>query len=266
MKWFKHDSDANRDPKLEKVLMRYGAEGYALYWLCIELIAAPIDKNNLNFDLEHDAEILAHRLKMDSVVVEKIMRFMVNLGLFEIDATTQRITCLKLANRIENSIIKNPELKQIQQLISDHPGQSRTIPDNSGKVRPDTDKTRLDKKKEKPSTAPSAPDEPPEFTEFKSLYPKRSGSQPWKRALKAINARLRKGSTWHDILDGAKRYAVYCEATDRIGTEYVMQAATFCGPELHFLEPWKPPPKKSEIQRDKNVDAGLEFLESASGS
>ena len=142
MKWFKHDSDANRDPKLEKVLMRYGAEGYALYWLCIELIAAPIDKNNLNFDLEHDAEILAHRLKMDSVVVEKIMRFMVNLGLFEIDATTQRITCLKLANRIENSIIKNPELKQIQQLISDHPGQSRTIPDNLGKVRPDTDKTR----------------------------------------------------------------------------------------------------------------------------
>ena len=145
MKWFKHDSDANRDPKLEKLLMKYGAEGYALYWLCIELIAAPIDKNNLNFDLEHDAEILAHRLKMDSAVVEEIMRFMVNLGLFEIDGTTQRVTCLKLANRIENSIIKNPELKKIQQVIHNDPGSSGTIPDNSGKVRPERDKTRLDK-------------------------------------------------------------------------------------------------------------------------
>ncbi|KKK90227.1 hypothetical protein LCGC14_2725180, partial [marine sediment metagenome] len=147
MKWFKHDTDANRDPKLEKVLMRYGAEGYALYWLCIELIAAPIDKHNITFELEHDAEILAHRLKMDSANVEEIMTFMVNQELFEIDATTRRVSCLKIANRIENSIIKNPELKQIQKLIEDDPGQSRTIPDNSGKARPeekrlDTDKTR----------------------------------------------------------------------------------------------------------------------------
>ncbi len=142
MKWFKHDTDANRDPKLEKVLMRYGAEGYALYWLCIELIAAPIDKSNINFELEHDAEILAHRLKMDSKRVEEIMRYMTDIGLFEIDATTQRITCLKLAERIENSIVKNPEIKKIQQLIAVDPGQSRTIPDNSGKVQ--LEETRLD--------------------------------------------------------------------------------------------------------------------------
>ena len=135
MKWFKHDSDANRDPKLEKVLMKYGAEGYALYWLCIELIAAPIDKHNITFELEHDAEILAHRLKMDSARVEEIMRYMGGLNLFEIDPLTQRVTCMKLALRIENSIVKHPELKQIQQDIT----SSRTIPDNPGKVRPDID-------------------------------------------------------------------------------------------------------------------------------
>jgi hypothetical protein len=122
LKWFKHDTDANRDPKLEKVLMKFGAEGYALYWLCLELIAAPIDKHNINFDLEHDAEILAHRLRMDSVHVEEMMRYMVELALFEIDTTTQRITCLKLANRIENSIVKNAELKEIQKLIANDPG------------------------------------------------------------------------------------------------------------------------------------------------
>lgn len=122
MKWFKHDTDANRDPKLEKVLMKYGAEGYALYWLCLELIAGPIDKHNINFELEHDAEILAHRLRMDSVRVEEIMRYMGEIRLFEIEPTTQRITCLKLARRIENSIIKNPELKQIQEAMKPDPG------------------------------------------------------------------------------------------------------------------------------------------------
>lgn len=105
--------------------MKYGAEGYALYWLCLELIAAPIDKQNINFELEHDAEILAHRLRMDSVRVEEIMRYMCDIRLFELEPTTQRVTCLKLANRIENSIVKNPELKAIQdhiKLIRDRPG------------------------------------------------------------------------------------------------------------------------------------------------
>lgn len=145
MKWVKHDTDANRDAKLEKVLMRYGAEGYALYWLCIELIAAPIDKTNLTFELEHDSEILAYRLKMDSVRVEEIMKFMVNLDLFEISETTQRITCLKLANRIENSIVKNPELKKIQEVIRENE-KSQTISDNLGQTR--LDETRKEKPKD----------------------------------------------------------------------------------------------------------------------
>lgn len=143
MKWFKHDTDANRDAKLEKVLMKYGSDGYALYWLCLELIAAPIDKHNINFELKHDAEILGHKLKIDSVRVEEIMRYFIGLKLFEHDSTTNRITCLKLANRIENSIVKNPQLIEIQRLISqeipDNPGLSGTIRDNSGKSRLDTD-------------------------------------------------------------------------------------------------------------------------------
>ena len=118
----------------------------------------------------------------------------------------------------------------------------------------------------KTTTAPAVPKESPEFDEFKKAFPKRSGTQPWERALKVIRARLKDGSSWVEILAGAKRYADYCDATAKTDTEFVMQAATFCGPEKHFLEPWEPPPKKSARQRDKNVDAGLKFLESASGT
>lgn len=143
MKWFKHDSNSNRDPKLEKILMKFGADGYALYWMCLELISEPIDKNNITFELKHDAEILAFRLKIDSHRVEEIMTYMVNLELFETNPSNQRITCLKLASRIENSIVKSPQLKEIQAELKskcitsgldvrDNPRQSEISQDNIG--------------------------------------------------------------------------------------------------------------------------------------
>jgi hypothetical protein len=130
MKWFKHDSNSNRDSKLEKILMKYGADGYALYWLCLELIAEPIEKNKISFELEHDAEILAFRLKIDSQRVEEIMKYMIALELFEHSAESERITCFKLASRIENSIVKSPQLKEIQDNIK----ESGIIPDNPGRL------------------------------------------------------------------------------------------------------------------------------------
>ena len=54
-----------------KVRMKYGADGYALYWLCLEYIVEGIDKHKLTFELEHDAEVLAHELKIDSARVEE---------------------------------------------------------------------------------------------------------------------------------------------------------------------------------------------------
>jgi hypothetical protein len=114
------------------------------------------------------------------------------------------------------------------------------------------------------TTAPTAPKEPPEFVEFKKAYPLRSGAQPWTKALRTIRARLKEGAQWSDFLEGAHRYAAYCAATDRIGTEFVMQAATFCGPDKHYLELWQPPATKSERLQDQNIGAAHEWLEEAS--
>jgi len=123
-----------------------------------------------------------------------------------------------------------------------------------------------DKDKDISTTAPAVP---AEFEEFKKAYPERSGAQPWSRALKAIRARLKEGDqegdVWDAILAGARRYADYCDSVDRTGTEYVMQAATFCGPEKHYLELWKPPASKSERLQDKNIAAGQAYLDSANG-
>ncbi len=96
-------------------------------------------------------------------------------------------------------------------------------------------------------TTAAAP--PPEFEEFKSLYPNRAGSQPWPNALKAIRARLREGHTWTEILDGVRRYARFVRAEGNEGTSYVLQAATFCGPSKRFLEPF-PLPEPKAVETD----------------
>ena len=124
----------------------------------------------------------------------------------------------------------------------------------------DTNK-QTNKEKTKTPTVVSRPSESTEFDDFKNRYPARAGAQPWKKAERAINARLKTGSSWHDILEGAKRYADYCAATERTGTEFVMQAATFCGPELHFRQTWKLSPTKSEHRQNKNVTAGVRWLD-----
>ncbi len=101
---------------------------------------------------------------------------------------------------------------------------------------------------------------PPEFDRFRQVYPDRSGDQNWRRALHACHARLAEGHTWDDILDGAERYARFIEATGKLGTEYVKQAATFCGPDKAFLNPWIPPPSKAEARTVTNLAGITEWL------
>jgi Domain of unknown function (DUF4373) len=99
MKWFKHDSDASNDAKLKKLRLKYGAQGYGIYWYCLELISRNVDKHNLTFELEHDAELIADDFKLSADLVQHIMTYMVELELFE--NTNNIITCLKMATRTD---------------------------------------------------------------------------------------------------------------------------------------------------------------------
>ncbi|EOL1464713.1 Lin1244/Lin1753 domain-containing protein [Escherichia coli] len=102
MKWFKHDSDANRDEKLQNVLLDYGLEGYGLYWYCIELIAYEVDQHNLTFELKHDARIIARNVGSTPKRVEEMMRYFIEVGLF--DCSHGVVRCLSLAKRLDQSM------------------------------------------------------------------------------------------------------------------------------------------------------------------
>lgn len=111
MQWFKHDTDANQDAKLQNVLLDYGIEGYGLYWYCIELIAGSISEDNLTFQLEHDARIIARNTGSTAQRVEEMMRYFVTLGLFEDDDGT--ISCMKLRTRLNKSMTSNPAIRKL---------------------------------------------------------------------------------------------------------------------------------------------------------
>lgn len=117
MKWFKHDSNAGSDAKLRKLRLKYGAQGYGIYWYCLELIARNVEKHNLTFELEHDADLIADDFKLSGELVQEMMTYMVNLGLFE--NTNGIITCLKMASRTD---------EYTQQLIRDANKTTEKLP------------------------------------------------------------------------------------------------------------------------------------------
>ena len=133
MKWFKHDSDASNDAKLKKLRLKYGAQGYGIYWYCLELIARNVEKHNLTFELEHDAELIADDFKLSSDLVQHIMTYMVELELFEnIDGV---ISCLKMATRAD---------EYTQQLMREN--KKLASPDSVPRISEVIDKKRKEKK------------------------------------------------------------------------------------------------------------------------
>ena len=136
MKWFKHDANAILDSKLKKLKLKYGMEGYGLYWYCLECIARNIEAHNLSFELEEDSELIAADTGIHYERVEEMMRYMVSLRLFE--QSNGIITCLKMATRTDEYTQKL--IKENNSLLL-----SRQTPDNVGKKSELIEENRRDK-------------------------------------------------------------------------------------------------------------------------
>jgi len=123
VKWFKHDSNASMDAKLKRVMIKYGMEGYGLYWYCLELIAQTVEKHNLTFELEHDAELIAASTQIHYERVQEMMADFVNWGLFE--DRQGIIFCLKMATRTDEYT------QQLMRTLTKGQKTPETLPINS---------------------------------------------------------------------------------------------------------------------------------------
>lgn len=216
MNWFKHDTDATQDAKIKKLLIRFGAIGYAIYFHCLELIAAETSDNNLTFELEHDSEIIASNLfikdetgKSGVEIVEDIMRYIVNLGLFQ--EAGGRIFCFKLLKRLDASMTSNPRFRA---MIASAKGENHDTVMTPSCYRHDTimQASKQDKQDKQEDTMSGSADETPtaqgkkdESTEeaHKILdYLNAESGKHFKYTaanIRPIKARLKEGFTFDDF-------------------------------------------------------------------
>lgn len=86
-------------------------------------------------------------------------------------------------------------------------------------------------------------------------YPKRSGDNPKLSAYQCWTARLKAGATPEAMTAGVERYAAYCLAAGKTGSELVMQAKRFFGREQPFENPWDfTPPPQTTRSRTPPID------------
>lgn len=173
MDWFRHDSNANLDEKLQEVLLDYGLEGYGLYWYCIELIVGKTSVDDITFEIKHDARVIARNTGSTAQRVEEMMKRFISLGLFE--NNDGKITCLKVAKRLMSSATSNIQMRNLIQNIKVRHDDVMTASD---KIR--SDKIRLDKiRLDKPLRTNVLDDG---FEEFWNNYPKKVGKEAARKA------------------------------------------------------------------------------------
>lgn len=169
MKWYKHLTESHDSLKIQKLMLKHGIVGYGMYFYCLELVAQNITSDNIDFELKIDSTILADRFKINGTqnkspiqIIEEIMIDLIRLDFFQQDQESGKIYAWKLAERIDNSIIKNPQLKKVQAWIRQNKQQ---ISNN------------LQNQRQIPETLPNESTFPdlPGFEEMQKLFPENHG-------------------------------------------------------------------------------------------
>jgi len=109
MKWFKHDSNAIMDEGLQCVILKFGMEGYGMYWLCLELISSKVTEDDQSFELKHPPQVISRMCGLNTQKVSEILTYFADLKLLEeIDG---RFSCMKMLKRIDKSMTSSAKLR-----------------------------------------------------------------------------------------------------------------------------------------------------------
>lgn len=183
-------------------------EGAQRLLLHIWIVAA----NNSGTVPERHSDVLRATHTRNTHVTRKYVKLLQDKGFIVSDASTSRVE----ESRVDTPIVPTGTVTQIPP-VYDRP----EIP----AVEP----------------TPAVAAAPPDFEAVWKTYPKRAGGNPKQSAAKAYAARIREGILPDELFRAVERYAAYCRATGKIGTEYVLQAGTFFGPQRRWEEAYDAP-------------------------
>ena len=72
--YFKHDADSRHDQKIIKIRKKFGAKGYGIYFMLIEML-----RSAQNYQLDLDIDSISYDIKEDPETIKDIIE---NYGLF----------------------------------------------------------------------------------------------------------------------------------------------------------------------------------------
>jgi len=150
MQFFKHYTNMRHDVKIRRVIKRFGLKGYGLYNLIIESIAESLNSDKPLPELEETARDIAEENNDDTALINDMMVFMINQGLFELNEITGRILCQKLYKFLDKSQTRSEEIRKMIEIYKTSVclRQIETVRDNHERVEVEVevevDKNRID--------------------------------------------------------------------------------------------------------------------------
>ena len=211
--WFRMYSEIAHDPKV-LILTE------ALRWRYVALLCLHCDGHLIGIPTDE----IALALRIDKTELNATIEILTERGLLSANLEPHGWN-----KRQYISDIKDPTAAERQRRYRSNKYTDRNATvTRYTQLRPDTD-TDTDKR----STTYSVI-----FDQVWYTYPKRNGDNPKRKAFRAWQARIKDGASEDEMRAGVLRYRKWCEASGKIGTEMVKQAATFFGPDKSFLESW----------------------------
>lgn len=103
MKWFKHESSALKDEKIQDLIFEYGMEGYGFYFALVELVAEKLD-GKMNPEIELSYHYFRRFMRVSHQKTIKILSFLDQISLISCNLQTEKaiIKIPKLLSRIDN--------------------------------------------------------------------------------------------------------------------------------------------------------------------
>lgn len=103
-KYFSHDSNARNDDKIIALRMKYGWEGYGIYWAIVEKL-----RDSSNYTCVKDYNLIAFDLRSDAAKIKSIIE---DFGLF---AFTEDGKCIYSESLMRRMEIKNDQSKKLSE-------------------------------------------------------------------------------------------------------------------------------------------------------
>lgn len=185
MKWFKHQSGLRYDPKIRRLIAKYGVGGYGVYNFILEAITQGLETESPMPELEDTPEDIALYLRMEKNEVEKIIHFCVQQGLFENNSGV--VTCNKIYKYIDKSSTRSSELRRMienYQTNQELPPQKKDLK-KALKAEPEQEPVEPELELEAEVEAPAEFDAGKAFALFWSAYPRKvakgAAETSWKK-------------------------------------------------------------------------------------